>query len=237
MNKARKFNRQFAKAKEEEPDISFGQYYVRSVLQKMKKDGQHTTIGPTVPDAENWREAGLQNFRRICRMTSVDRTRGVVDYGCGSLRIGQHLIRYLGLGRYMGMDVTDDFIRIGLDLMDETEIAEKRPHFGLIDDDAAVAEARELEPQLLLAHGVHFHIHPDEMMRFYDNVAQIAHRPGTTVIFNTNIAEQHFQCGPRDWAWPLQEIKSGLRAFALKDMQKRGDLEDMVSYYLLFERL
>jgi hypothetical protein len=237
MDKSKHFERQFAKAREQDPDISFGQYYVRSVLQKMKAEGQHTTIGPAVPDAENWREAGLQNFRRVCRMTTVDPARGVVDYGCGSLRIGQHFIRHLEPGCYMGMDVTDDFIRIGLDLMDEAEIAAKRPHFGLIDDDAAVAEARKLEPQLLLAHGVHFHIHPDEMARFYDNVAQIAFRPGTSLIFNTNIADQRFQCGPRDWAWPLDEIKSSLSAFTLRDMQRRGELEGMVSYYLLFERL
>jgi hypothetical protein len=40
-----------------------------------------------------------------------------VDFGCGSLRLGQHAIRYLDRSNYWGVDLTDSFIRAGIDLL------------------------------------------------------------------------------------------------------------------------
>ena len=57
----------------------------------------------------------------------------VLDYGCGSLWIGEALIEYLDAGRYIGLDVVEDFWREALDRLDPALVAAKRPNLGLLD--------------------------------------------------------------------------------------------------------
>ena len=49
----------------------------------------------------------------------------VVDFGCGSLWIGEALMRYLEPGNYIGMDVIDDFYTEGLTRLDAQMVNEK----------------------------------------------------------------------------------------------------------------
>ncbi len=52
----------------------------------------------------------------------------LVDYGCGPLRAGRFLIRYLQAGRYRGYDFNPDFIAIARDIVAATpELRDKAP--------------------------------------------------------------------------------------------------------------
>ena len=52
----------------------------------------------------------------------------LADFGCGPLRAGQHIIKFLDEGQYDGYDFNDDFLRIGRELVTSTpELSKKNP--------------------------------------------------------------------------------------------------------------
>lgn len=237
--KVRAYGRSFEKEREKDPSLTFGKYYVQVVKQKIAETGSHTTLGPNVVGAEDWRRAGRKTFDALVEKGGVTGDSVVVDYGCGSLRLGQHFIRLLRPGCYMGLDVSNDFIAMGLDLMEASELEEKQPKFGQIDDDASVATARDMSPDLVFAHGVHFHIHPDELPRFYSNIEAIAHKPGARVVINTQISSKPLRYHSRGWAWPQEEVEQAMARFELKEVYNRGDYNEKVGMqtcFLKFER-
>ncbi len=59
-----------------------------------------------------WDEVGRLQLRFL-RGRGLRRDHRVLDIGCGALRGGVHMIRYLDLGRYTGVDKEPELLRIG----------------------------------------------------------------------------------------------------------------------------
>jgi hypothetical protein len=51
----------------------------------------------------------------------------LVDIGCGSLRAGVHLIRYLDSGHYAGMDIDQRLIKAGWRELEQANLADRQP--------------------------------------------------------------------------------------------------------------
>ena len=62
-----------------------------------------------------------------------------VDYGCGTLRIGVHVIEHLGRGAYWGFDIDEAFLDKGRELIGAQTYIEKAPHLRVVSP-ASVAE-------------------------------------------------------------------------------------------------
>lgn len=239
-DKLRAYGKKFEEIKKEKPELTFSQFYVDEVKRLIEERGEHTTIGANLCNASKWQSAGKSTFKQLVDKTDLTPQSRVVDYGCGSLRIGQHFISFLAPRSYMGIDVTDDFITMGLDLLDNSLIDEKKPDFGFVDTDTDIERAIAHDADLLFAHGVHFHIHPDELGRFYSNVSRIVHRPGSFIVLNTQIADEPKRYHNRGWAWPLNSLREGLPGFDLTDIFNRGEVNEklnMQTCFLRFKRL
>ena len=99
------------------PEISFSDFYTERIIRTIDSGGVHRTLGKSWLrdgiDAEE-RERLLQAFRRNGLHTfgalvdyGLEPQHTCVDYGCGMLRVGRHLIPFLDRGNYWGLDVTD----------------------------------------------------------------------------------------------------------------------------------
>ena len=96
----------------------------------------------------------------------------VVDFGCGSLRLGIHLMEYLHYGHYWGLDVTRTFIDIGMDLIGADRIAERAPHLYSIDA-GSLAAAAAATPDFIIASSVLPHVPESEVESFLDRVVSM----------------------------------------------------------------
>src|SRR5262249_41100784 len=124
----------------------------------------------------------------------------VVDYGCGSLRIGGHFIRFLDPDRYYGLDVTDGFFEMGRELIGHDLITQKRPRFAVIDV-ASLTDATAFGADIVLSSAVSYHVHPSETAIYYGNLQRLAAKPGARLFFDVSISDVPLR--NKSWCWPL----------------------------------
>ena len=95
------------------------EYYARSIAGRVVR-GAHPAIG-----------SQARSVRAPTELLDILLTHGlkpqhvVVDYGCGSFRLGKALIQYLEPGHYWGLDVIDEFLESGMALLEPELKAEK----------------------------------------------------------------------------------------------------------------
>lgn len=169
------------------PHVSYAEWSDIVTLRALAKGGEHATLGPRLRKYPNWWDAGVNAFDRYRRWFPLTEESRVVDYGCGSLRIGGQFIRYLKPGGYFGLDVVMGLIDIGKDLVGEALMAEKTPRFAVISP-ASVSDAASFSPDIVCSSAVSYHVHPDEAALYFGNLAQIANRPGATLFFDASVS-------------------------------------------------
>jgi len=115
-------DRRFAKWKKHNPGKTYADFYAADVENKIRKGKSHYTLGgrgwvpghgPAIEfDEQSFADRGLAIWEQILAFGLEPQMR-CVDYGCGSLRLGQHAMRYLDPGHYYGVDVVEAFINEG----------------------------------------------------------------------------------------------------------------------------
>jgi hypothetical protein len=197
----------YAEYKVKNPDVSYSLWLERMELDSIQRGKPHATLGPRLRRFENWWEAGEGAFRRYKRWFPFVPSSKVVDYGCGSLRVGGHFIRFLDPECYFGMDVIPGFYEMGKDLIGAEMMAEKKPRFAVIDD-ASVREAAAFAPDFVYSSACSYHIHPDEAAGYFRYMTEICHKPGANLFFDVSISDQPIH--DLQLSMPLDYFKSAL---------------------------
>ena len=128
-----------------------------------------------------------------------------VDYGCGTLRVGQHVIRYLAPGRYWGFDIADWLLEEGKGLIGSELVAEKKPQLRVISGEA-VREAATHTPDMLFSVKVLQHVHPTELAEFFENVMTIIGTSGQAIISGKWSDGETVQYRINGWAHSMRII-------------------------------
>ncbi len=207
-------DRGYTQYKAANPAGSYAKFSVGNQIAFIRRGGIHPTLGRRVQNYDEWWKAGESDFRSYLRRFGIREQDRLVDYGCGSLRVGGHFIRYLQPGHYFGLDVTMDFIELGIAEIGEELIREKVPRFGPLEE-GAIAEAADFAPDWVISTSCVFQIHPEDKPDFFRNIKRIAHRPGCTVCFDTKIAAEHFRYRDTAWVWPLAHYVENLAPLEL----------------------
>ena len=186
---------------EQNPGCTYAQFQTSRELISLARGKDHATLGKKLrkyPD--NWWEAGVGGFTRLLKMGRLVPQNRIVDYGCGSLRIGGHVIRYLDQGHYFGLDVTDGFYIMGKDLIGDDLMAEKRPRFAVINEES-LAAATAFEADVVYSTAVSYHVHPSETPLYYGNLQRLTAKPGARLFFDVSISDVPLK--NKSWCWPL----------------------------------
>jgi hypothetical protein len=202
------------------PGRDFADYYAAQIGSTLKRGQPHRTLGTKAYGidamiggkgewtAEAAARRGVGKFQQI-RDWNLQPQDRVIDYGCGSLRVGQHLIRFLEPGRYTGIDIADTFYKAGIELLERHEpglLADKAPRFGIIGE-ALIEELAQDPPAVLLSVAVVIHVAPQELEKYFDRVLRLV-GPNTRAMIHVDVASRELRTAPKSWAYPEARFRA-----------------------------
>ncbi len=216
-------------------NASFCDFYAHAIAARLARGGAHKTLGTrhywtelsplSAPlfDPATCRGRGRKDFDWF-RRRHLRRDMTCIDYGCGSLRVGQHFIEYLDRGRYLGLDVIDSFYRDGLAMIDGKVIARSQPRF-LVISAKALQRAAAAKADLIFATSVLQHVPPRELGLFFANVIGLMHEASTAIV-HYKTAPVTARIGANAWAHSPASLISAIAAI---DPDMHARIEDATS--------
>lgn len=201
-------------------DATFSSYYAYAVTQKLDQGKPHRTLGKKRRGPKNFltsgehlnpcnaQKRGRSVFKKILQL-GLQPHHVCVDYGCGSLRIGQHLIGYLERNHYCGVDVTDRFFRDGLALIDDGIIQSKTPHLWVIDD-RVLQQLALLKVDYIISVAVLMHVPPNELDPFFDKLMGLmADHSRVLLFFDESLST--IRTAAKSWAHDVANLTEHIR--------------------------
>jgi hypothetical protein len=168
------------------PFGNFQSYYVDLVEQRLDAGEAHETLGAKYKDPVDFAASG-EAIVDFLRGQGLDPRHRLVDYGCGSLRVGRHIMSYLDPGNYVGMDITDRFFSDGLTEIGKEAVEHARPTMRVISD-SSIEEIAGMSPDWIFSTGVVIHVPPGDMQGFVDRLWSLS-RAGTRFVIRFRAAE------------------------------------------------
>lgn len=134
---------------------SYAAAWERLMAYRVQHHGADPATG-VVPDG-----AGRQQLEFL-QSVGVQPTDRVLDFGCGSLRLGQHLIGYLDPGNYVGADISPDVLEAAEARLPDGLLERRQPR--LVCNDGCSLGFVNAPVDLIWAHSVVTHL-PESQLR------------------------------------------------------------------------
>jgi SAM-dependent methyltransferase len=187
----------------ENPEGTFDQFYVETVIAALDGKRNHASLGPT-----------LKQRRPDYAQSVVDQwlTRGiepsdtVVDYGCGTLRLGRNLIEFLDPDRYVGLDIDHRILAAGRSLLPADLLELKRPVLDVISAES-LKRTSARKPKWVCSKGVLQHIPPAQIDKFFEDISHLI-LPGATGLIETQIRDASERLSSKTWAYCLADLQA-----------------------------
>ena len=142
----------------------------------------------------------------------------VMDYGCGSLRLGKTLIKYLNPQNYVGVDISDHFYSLGIKNYLTNEVyKQKRPEFYIINSDDYETHLSGRTFDFIYSQWVMMHVHPDQLSRYFDNIFSQMNEE-SVFFFDFTHSIITLRQNALTWGYPSRKIKKLIieRGFAFE---------------------
>lgn len=201
------------------PGRPFSDYYAHHVERHLARGKPHPTLGSQGFDHElgsqiDWDRANFatrgRNAWREYLAAGVEPGCRIVDYGCGSLRVGQHAIRFADRGNYWGIDVSQSFINDGRKLLDPEQVEDKRPRLSVISDDLIDLIA-VWQPDFIFSHTVLQHVPVAELPVYFDRLARMT-GPGCKAVVEFIAAPRTRRIKAMSWAYGEGSLRAAAEA-------------------------
>jgi SAM-dependent methyltransferase len=236
----REVERDFAAYKSAYPEATHAQFYAAHAMRTLRAGKAHSTLGLRLYDKTsgirldaNYFDAGRDRAKQYRKLLDIRPSSKIVDYGCGSLRLGIHFLRFLEPGNYMGLDVTRDFIDIGIEAVPNL-IADKRPQLDAISEQSLRA-ATDFAADFVISNAVSYHVHPNEIDAYLANLATICLKPGSRLAFDAKSSAKPIQFRNRGWAYPMEFYVERLKPLSFVSQHRQSAMNEPRAGNVLIE--
>jgi hypothetical protein len=185
------------------PGKTFKQYYAESVTAALEGKKTHASLGPQLKTGGS--EAARRTFNQLIGL-GISPSDTLVDYGCGTLRVGRSFIEFLEPDRYIGMDIDDRILDAGRRSLPAELVASKRPVLEVLSPESLVRAAAR-KPKWVFAKGVLQHVPPGEVNEFFENLAPLVHAGAIGFIF-ARCAKESTALSSKTWLHDLRQLQA-----------------------------
>lgn len=185
------------------PDATYGHYYAERMASIIARDAYQKTIGRKITDHSA--RMGKRIAEEFIGM-GIERNDVVVDYGCGTLRVGRHLIDYLDAERFVGLDLDAQIVTAAEALLDDDHRA-KRPLLAEITPEI-LKRVGDMAPRWVLCNAVVNHLAPEDYDPFFDAVTQLMGSVGARLVVRTRYREPGRRSGAMNWDVGPRDLKA-----------------------------
>jgi hypothetical protein len=203
----RKYMEEFARWLAQNPGGTYGQFYAVATRQRIDTGDSHPTLGVTSVRQQAVRSRAqrvLADFKRAgCAPHHV-----VVDYGCGSLWVGEAFMEYLDPGNYVGLDVSDAFYAEGLARLGPAMVESRKPSLRVISDDV-LRDVRDRGPDFIVSLAVMQHVPPADLPGFLARIVSLA-TPRTRIEIGALVGFRTTAVSVRKWQHSRHVIRAAL---------------------------
>jgi hypothetical protein len=192
------------------PGGTFKEYYVGSIVDALSGKKSHATLGPVT------QKGSLERAEKVARTLiglGVSKSDLVVDYGCGTLRVGKTLIEYLEPSRYVGLDIDRRILDTGLAMLPRWLAEQRTPILDVIDDEV-LSRIASMRPRWIFSKGVIHHVPPSDLAEFFGNISRLSY-PETEVLLWARFSDTTRQASKRTWFHGIESVISLARSFKL----------------------
>jgi SAM-dependent methyltransferase len=218
----RKTEQEYIRFKAERPDSTFTRFFWERELAKVRRGESHASLGSSLSRAPSWARGGEALFGAYRDILGLTSTARVMDYGCGSLRLGFHLIRFLDPHCYFGLDLLEELIEIGKQLAGRPLLELKAPVLAVLNE-RTLAQGRNFDAEFVISTAVAYHIPPEETASFFANLAMLAHARGARVMFDAKLASKPLRYTDSGWAWPLRFYQEAMAPLQFVGTHREGE--------------
>ncbi len=205
-----KWDALFDAYKRDNPGTTFGNFYADWVLAKIRDGKPVNALGPKLRDRKTGEKrefgtAGITIYKSYAKRFGIEPHHKLVDYGCGSFMTGVHFIRALDAGNYFGLDVTPHFMEMGKDMIGRAVLGAKCPRSAVIGEQS-LAAAVAFQADFVISNAVAYHVHPEDMDYYLNNLRRLCAKPGCTLVLDAMISRSPFRYKLSGWSWPLADF-------------------------------
>ncbi|MDQ7249156.1 methyltransferase [Dongia sedimenti] len=156
--------------------------YLAAMKKKLAAGAKHSTLGPLIRD-EAYTRGKAEDWAKRMIDYGLKEDHLCVEFGCGSLWAAEPIVRFLQPGRYIGLDLTDEFYEYGRQRLGDL-LREKQVRLAVIGE-AKLREVAALQPDFLFSRKVLPHVAEDALQRYLANVASLMTPKTIAVLDNT----------------------------------------------------
>ena len=194
---------QFALWSLRNPGRSFREFYANSVARSLNNAKRHSSLGSNLkPDST---KRAQQTFDKLIAQGILPNDT-VVDYGCGTLRIGKLFIEFLDADRYVGMDIDERILDAGRSQLPPALFDSKRPSLEVISIDS-LSRVAALNPKWVFSQGVLQHVPPLELDEYFKNLFPLIHA-GATGLIKARIDSRARRLSTMSWVHELGQLEA-----------------------------
>jgi hypothetical protein len=169
---------------------------------KKMKAFQVDAVGPR--EAIGGEDLGIGKLQfKFLKEQGLEPTNFLLDIGCGSLRGGQYYIDYLNPSRYTGMDISEEVIESGKELVGESEISQNSPSF-IVNDDLRFEEVNQ-KFDYIIAQSVFTHLPEQDIVECFNYVHKALKEDG---LFFATFFDDDDHKSPRNFIYDADHLMS-----------------------------
>ena len=162
--------------------------YYREVMRHDVAENPRGAVG--TPSEERWLALGKLQFDYLLEHGLLPQ-HVLLEIGCGNLRAGWRLARYLDPGHYHGLDISPDVLLAANDTIVDRELRAREPRLMLVED-LRFAHLPDDRYDVVHAHSVFSHCPLEVILECFDHVGRIMRPDGFfDLTFNATTGKEH----------------------------------------------